>query len=73
MVIATVLVAATTILFMWRCEMNTIRNWVLVQVYLLFNTAFLCNHAGKRAQDVRVWCIDNLVSKDIDRMKRKAQ
>jgi len=40
--------------------MNTIRNWVLVQVYLLFNTAFLCNHAGKRAQDVRVWCIDNM-------------
>lgn len=53
--------------------MKTIRNWVLVQVYLLFNTAFLCNHAGKRAQDVRVWCIDHLVSKDIDRMKRKAQ
>ena len=40
--------------------MKTIRNWVLVQVYLLFNTAFLCNHAGKRAQDVRVWCIGDM-------------
>ena len=43
--------------------MNTIRNWVLVQVYLLFNTAFLCNHAGKLAQNVRVWCIDNMARK----------
>ena len=40
--------------------MNTIRNWALIRVYLFFNSAFLCNHAGKLAQNVRVWCIGNM-------------
>ena len=44
--------------------MNTIKNWMLVRVYLLFNTAFLCNHAGKLAQNVRVWCIDNMTRRN---------
>jgi hypothetical protein len=40
--------------------MNAIYNWTLMQVYLFFNSSFLCDNAGKLSQNVRVWCIVNM-------------